>query len=259
MVTLDLFDQLQKDNVIYVEIRFAPLLHLEEGLTPDEVICTVNEAVSEGMKRNDIEARIILCTLRNFSKRQSMQTIKLVEKYLGTHVVGFDIASDEAGFPIDEHIKAFQYAQVQGIPCTAHAGEACGPESVWETLEHLRPQRIGHGVRSAEDKVLLDQLKKDHIHLEICPSSNVQTNVVDAITDHPVDRIYRHGVSMSISTDTRTITNVNLGHEYRLLEGTFQWTDEHFLRCNLEAIEHAFIPEELKINLRTRIVEAYSR
>ncbi|MCG8326495.1 MAG: adenosine deaminase [Chitinophagales bacterium] len=257
MVTLDLFRQLKKDNVLYAEIRFAPLEHLQQGLTPEEVIETVNQAAVKGIEETGVEAGIILCTLRHYSESQSMQVVKLVEQFKEAKVVGFDIAADEAGFPIDNHVSAFNYAREHGIQCTAHAGEAKGAESVWETLEHFGPSRIGHGVRSAEDQKLLDYLKEQHIHLEVCPTSNVQTNVIDAIHQHPADVIYRHGISMSINTDARTITNVTLDHEYQTLAENFGWEHVHFLKCNLEAVEHAFTSPEMKARLRKQLTEAY--
>ena len=258
LVTLDLFEQLQADKVIYAEMRFAPLQHIYKGLTPAEVVQAVNDAVEEGIRDTDVQARIILCTLRHYSAAQSMETVKLVEQFKGTYVVGFDIAADEAGFPIDNHIEAFQFAKANHIHCTAHAGEAKGAESVWETLQHFHPSRIGHGVRSAEDKKLLQFLKKENIHLEVCPSSNIQVNVFDAIENHPADRIYAAGVSMSISTDARTITPVTLSSEYELMERVFSWEKEHFLKCNLEAVQHAFCENSLKELLKEKIIAAFS-
>jgi len=258
LVTLDVFEQLKSDNVIYAEIRFAPLQHLFKGLTAVEVVEAVNEAVKEGINQTGVEARIILCTLRHYSEAQSMETVKLVEQFKGTHVAGFDIAADEAGFPIDNHISAFQFAKANGIKCTAHAGEARGADSVWETLEHFHPSRIGHGVRSAEDEKLLGFLKYKKIHLEVCPSSNIQVNVFDRIEDHSADKIYQSGVSMSISTDARAITPVTLADEYSLLERIFKWNKEHFYKCNLEAVEHAFIDSELKQLLSERIKKEYT-
>lgn len=257
LVTLDLFEQLQADNVIYAEIRFAPLLHIAKGLTPAEVVQTINDAVTEGIQQSGVEARLILCTLRNYSEAQSMETVHLVQKFKGTNVVAFDIAGDEAGFPIQNHIKAFEFANANNIPCTAHAGEAKGPESVWETLQHFHPSRIGHGVRSAEDSTLLNFLKKENIHLEVCPTSNLQTNIFENIEHHAADKIYKHGVSMSINTDGRTVTPVTLSGEYSLLEKVFQWNSEHFLKCNLEAIKHSFIDKALKEQLQKRISAAY--
>jgi adenosine deaminase len=258
LVTLDLFRQLKADNVIYAEIRFAPLQHTREGLTPDQVILAVNEATEEGIEKYSVDAGIILCTLRHYSEDQGMETVELVGKNKGTPVVGFDIAADEAGFPIDNHVKAFQFAKAHNIHCTAHAGEARGPESVWETLRNFHPSRIGHGVRSAEDVQLLSFLKENNIHLEICPTSNIQVNVFDKIEDHAADKIFNAGVSMSINTDARTISNVTLADEYKLLERIFNWNKEHFRKCNLEAIDHSFATMEIKQKVRKRIEAAYA-
>ena len=127
LAVFDLFEQLQRDQVIYAEMRFAPLEHTKQGLSPDEVVATVDKATKEAIGKTGIQAGIILCTLRHYSNNQSLQTIELVEKFRGTRVVGFDIASDEAGYPIDNHVAAFQLANQRGIQCTAHAGEALGP------------------------------------------------------------------------------------------------------------------------------------
>ncbi|MDZ7757061.1 adenosine deaminase [Rhodohalobacter sp.] len=258
LVTLDLFDQLKNDNVIYAEIRFAPLEHTREGLTPEQIVSAVNKATEEGVQRTGIEAGVILCTLRHYSEEESLSTVKLCEKFSNTRVVGFDIAADEAGYPVDNHVKAFEYAHSQNIPCTAHAGEACGSDSVWETLQEFKPSRIGHGVRSVEDPKLIEHLKNHQIHLEVCPTSNTLTKVVSNLEDHPVDQIYRSGVSMSINTDGRTISNVTLKDEYESLHQIFNWTKDHLLKCNLEAIEHAFIGDEMKDALRTKILDGWS-
>jgi len=259
LVTLDLFDQLKNDNVIYAEIRFAPLEHTKKGLTPEQIVSAVNKATEEGVQRTGIEAGVILCTLRHYSEEESLSTVKLCEKFSNTRVVGFDIAADEAGYPVDNHVKAFEYARSHNIPCTAHAGEACGSDSVWETLQEFKPARIGHGVRSVEDPKLMEHLKNHQIHLEVCPTSNTLTKVVSNLEDHPVDQIYRSEISMSINTDGRTISNVTLKDEYESLHEIFNWTKDHLLKCNLEAIEHAFIDEEMKDALRKKIQDGWSK
>lgn len=258
LVTLDLFEQLRNDHVIYAEIRFAPLLHIAKGLSPAEVVQTVNEAVSEGIAKTGVEAGLILCTLRHYSEEQSMETVQLVNQFKGTNVLALDIAGDEAGFPVQAHISAFEFAQKNNIPCTAHAGEACGPQSVRDTLQHFRPSRIGHGVRSAEDPGLLDLLKKEDIHLEVCPTSNVQTNVVDTIRDHPISQIYDHGVSMSINTDCRTISDVTLSGEYNLVQSVFNWEKQQFLHCCLEAVKHSFCDAGVKQRIREKILAGWT-
>ena len=258
LVTLDLFEQLQRDNLLYAEIRFAPLLHTQKGLSAENVVEVVEAAASRGSQATGVEARLILCTLRHFPAEQSMYMAKLVEHFKGTRVAALDIAGDEAGFPLDAHIPAFQYAAQNGIPCTAHAGEASGPKSVWETLEYLHPSRIGHGVRSIEDPALIEHLREERFHLELCPTSNIQTDAYATYAEHPISRLYESGLALSVNTDARTITNITLTQEYEKLHHVFGWDKLHFLRCNLNAIHAAFLPEAVKQRLENQLREEYS-
>ena len=126
---------------------------------------------------------------------------------------------------------------------------------MWETLRLLQPSRIGHGVRSIEDEALMAHLAATGIHLEVCPTSNVQTDVVPAYGDHPVDRLYRRGISLGISTDTRTVTDVTLTQEYERLHDIFGWGAEEFLAVNLNAIRAAFVEPSVKQALEQRLRE----
>jgi adenosine deaminase len=253
LVVEDLFEQLAADGVIYAEIRFAPLLHLEQGLTPEQVAAAVDRATEACIRSSGIDARLILCTLRHFDREQGLVTARLVERFRGSRVAALDIAGDEAGYPIDAHIPAFRYAIEHGLYRTAHAGEARGPDSVWETLREFQPSRIGHGVRSIEDPALVQHLIREHIHLEVCPTSNLQTGISREYAEHAVDELYRAGVPLSISTDTRTITNITLTEEYRNLEEHFGWTDSDLAACNQAAIDAAFVDESVKRDLSARL------
>ena len=257
LVVQDVFKQLKADNTLYAEIRFAPFLHTEKGLSPYEVVEIIEAATAGAVKQTGVEARLILCTLRHYSKEQSMATVKLVEQFKGTYVAAFDIAGDEAGCPVINHIDAFDYAREKGLHITAHAGEASGPESVWETLEQFKPSRIGHGARSAEDAKLVQHLKEKKIHLEICPSCNVQTSMYEEYKDHPVDQLKRKGVSLNINTDCRTIVDITLTREYSKLQQTFGWTKQDFYDCNVNALKAAFIPDALKTKLLDELAEGY--
>lgn len=257
LVVFDLFEQLKRDRIIYVEIRFAPLLHTEKGLTPGEVVDIIEQATSSAIKHYGIHARLILCTLRHYTEAQSMETVELIQTFRNSHVAGFDLAADEAGYPVDQHRKAYAYAHQIGIPCTCHAGEARGADSVWECLRELRPSRIGHGVRSIEDPALIQYIRDQHIHLEVCPSSNVQINLAETYGEHPVDKLYRLGVSLGINTDNRTLSDINLTREYENLTRHFSWGARQFLDCNLHALQAAFIPEELKNELKELILHEF--
>jgi adenosine deaminase len=259
LVTEDIFRQLVDDGVIYVELRFAPLLHLEQGLTPERVVSIVDRSAEDLIRETGLEARLILCTLRHFSEEQSMQTVRLVEQFRGSRVVALDIAGDEAGFPVDAHVGAYRYARERGLHRTAHAGEALGPPSVWETLRLLEPARIGHGTRSIEDPTLVEYLRRDRIHLEICPSSNVQIiPSIEAWEHHPVDRLYRAGVPLNINTDTRMLTPATLTGEYLGLEETFGWTAQDLLDANLLGVEAAFVEPGVKEKLRMQLLDSYA-
>jgi adenosine deaminase len=220
---------------------------------PEAIVAAVDHATEQCIRATGIEARLILCTLRHFGAEQSLQTAHLVHQFAGTRVVALDIAGDEAGHPITPHMPAFRYAIEQGLHRTAHAGEACGPESVWETIQHFNPTRIGHGVRSIEDPILIHRLRHARIHLEVCPSSNVQTRTTSAFAEHCIDRLFHAGISLGINTDARTITDVTLEQEYARLRQHFHWTDEQLTACNHEALRAAFLDEETKSRLQQKL------
>ncbi|MDJ0837428.1 MAG: adenosine deaminase [Acidobacteriota bacterium] len=255
----DLFTQLQADNVIYAEIRFAPHQHQQQGLSPEDVVRIVNEAFDLESANTGIESRLILCTLRHFTAEAAMETAKLVHLFQGTRVAALDLAADEAGFPIEPQVAAFRYAREHGLFRTAHAGEAKGPESVWETLDRLAPIRIGHGVRSIEDPRLVNHLAENNIHLEVCPACNVMIDVYDRLEDHPIDKLYRAGVPLSINTDGRTLPLITQNLQYQMLADTFGWGDTEFLACARNALKAAFLPDNIRQSLMNRLNQYHVR
>lgn len=258
LAVADLFAQLAADNVIYAEIRYAPLLHTQAGLTAEQVVATVTDAVARESAASGIAAGVILCTLRNFDEAQSLTTVRLAANLRGAPVVNaFDIAGDEAGFPLTGHLAAFAFARREGIPYTVHGGEARGPESMWELIRQFRPVRFGHGVRSIEDPALVAYLRDAGIHLEVCPSCNVQINVAPDYASHPVDRLYRAGISLGINTDTRAISDVTLTQEYERMHATFGWDVADFRQANLNAARAAFLPEREREQLVNRLLRGY--
>lgn len=252
-----LLTELAADGVIYAEIRFAPLLHTRGGLHPEAVAETACNALAAGMAETPIQARLIFCTLRQFSEAQSMDTLRLAFKFRQRGVVGFDLAGEEAGFPLDAHIRAFAEAANAGLPATAHAGEALGPESVLDTLIALKPRRIGHGVRSIEDPGLLLHLIREGIHLEVCPSSNIQTGVFPDMAAHAVDKLFRAGVPLSLNTDGRGLTRTTLTAEYLAVRDTFHWTKADFYRMNRQALQAAFCDNPTRDILLATLTSAY--
>lgn len=255
----DVIKQLKLDQVIYAEIRFAPHLHCQKGLTAFEVVQIVTSEADMISKKWGINVKFLLCTLRHFNQKQSFEVVEMVDHFLGKGVVGFDIAGDEAGYSLKPHKSAFKKAYKLDIPITAHAGEAKGFLSVYETLLELKPSRIGHGIRSIEDPDLLKLLRDNRIHLEVCPSTNIQVNVFERYLSHPIDRLKKDGLSIGINTDTRTITNITLTEEYSRLNHFFGWGKRDFIESNLNAIDASFIGPKEKRLLKIELENVYSK
>lgn len=250
VTTIDLMRQLAEDGVIYAEIRFAPQLHRQTGLTPEEVVETVLAAVAEGREAYPVEARLILCQLRPEDTANGLELVRIAEKYRAHGVGGVDLAGDETGYGLGEHIPVFSKARDLGLNITAHAGEAGGAEKVREVVEQLGVKRVGHGVRSIEDEAVVDLLLERDVHLEVCPSCNIQIDVFDRFEDHPVDALVRRGVSVGINTDARGPTDLTLTQEYGRLQEVFGWDRERFRAANIGAIERAFVDDATRAALR---------
>ncbi|OCQ52773.1 Aminodeoxyfutalosine deaminase [Photorhabdus australis subsp. thailandensis] len=250
----DLFIQLKKDNVVYVEMRFAPLLHLRLGLSDRDIVETVLEAMKNASVKYGIEASLILCTLRHFSEDQSLRTAYLVNEYCNYGIVALDLAADEAKYPLNTHLNAFRVVLENGGNVIAHAGEAKGAESVRETINKLNVSRIGHGVRSIENQDVIDLLIERNIHLEICPTCNIICDIYDVYENHPVNLLKRMGVNIGINTDTRTVANITLCEEYSKINRYFDWQYSDFFEINLNALHSSFCSKELKNKLEKEII-----
>ena len=242
-VAYELALDLKKDNVIYAEIRFAPLKHLNGGLSLDEVITSV----LNGLSKVDIETNLILCMMRNDSFNDNKKVIDLAHKY------GFpiDLAGAEAIYKTKDFKELFKYAKSINVPFTIHAGEADGYESIKAAID-FGASRLGHGIKIIDYPDLIMEAKEKGITLEVCPTSNVQTNAVNNLKDHPIKKLYDMNVNVCINTDNRTVSNVTLENEYNKLKETFNFTNEDFLKMNLMAIEASFAQDKEKLKTKLR-------
>lgn len=240
---------LENDDVIYAEVRFCPLFHVEK-LSVDQVVL----AILRGFRRvSSVKINLIFCMIRNFSFEDNLKIIQLTKKYLGNGVCGIDLAGDEAGYKTENFRPLFEMIREKEIPFTIHAGEADSCDSVDLAIE-FGARRIGHGVRSIESMKTIHKLVQKRIFLEVCPTSNINTNVYSNILDHPIHKLVELGVLVTINTDNRTVSNTNLTKEYKLIKDAFGFTDEDLLSFNLNAIEAAFISDEEKDLLREKIL-----
>jgi adenosine deaminase len=216
-IAFELAEDAHGENVRYMEVRYAPMLHTRRGLKLTRVV----EAVLEGLRRAretyGIKANVIVCGIRNISPESSYEMAELAVAYKGRGVVGFDLAGAEADFPPKHHRAAFQLVRDNNINCTIHAGEAYGPESVAQALHVCGAHRIGHGCRLRENGDLLHYVNDHRIALECCPSSNVQTGAVRDLASHPLKLYFDLGLRVTVNTDNRLITDTSVSRELFLV------------------------------------------
>jgi adenosine deaminase len=231
IATLDLLAQFDADNVVYAEIRFAPQIHTQNGHGIEEIVDAVAAAIEEGASRFKVKAALILCLLRPEDATMAARLVDLAGRY--DVIVGLDLAGDETGFPLDAHLAAFSRAREMGLGVTAHAGEAGGASNVAEVVERLGVTRVGLGV--------ITLLRDRNVHLEVCPSCNVQIGLYPDLREHPVAALVEAGLSVGINTDARGVTDLSLSDQYLRLNRAFGWTADDFAARNRAALDHAFV------------------
>lgn len=247
-IAYELSEQLAAENVRYVEVRFAPQFHTEQGLRLEQVV----EAVLAGLKRGEVDfnlqTNLILCGMRHQTVEQNLEVVDLAARYQGQGVVGIDLAGDEQNYPVELHQQIFQQAKKLGLHITIHAGEAAGAGSVAKALQ-LGAERIGHGVRINENPELVDWIRIHQIPLEVCPLSNYQTKVVLEIRNHPVKEYFNQGIKVTINTDNRTVSNTSLTKEYQTIMEEEDFTLVQIKEMIINGAEAAFLPEAEKNQL----------
>lgn len=241
-----LFQKLAKLNVVYAEVRFAPLKHLEKGLTLDDVVISVINGFNKANVESGIMGGIILSLMRGEEYEKNKNVVDVAKKYLGKGVVGIDLAGAEALYPTKDYVKLFSYAKTLEIPFTIHAGEAAGVESIKAALD-IGAKRIGHGVKVIDDEALMERVIKENILLEVCVTSNYQTEAIKR--RHPIEKLYRKGVKISINTDNDTVSGIDINREYaRILQET-KMDIEDLINCNTNSIPFIFADDKTKNKL----------
>jgi adenosine deaminase len=202
------------DNVRYIEIRWGPRLHEKRGLALAEGIAAVSAGATAAARRLGIEVRLICTALRSHDPDENVDLARTAARFLDRGVVGWDLAGPEAAWPDPLlHRRAFEVARAGGLRITVHAGEWDGPAQVRRALA-LEPERIAHGSTAAGDAELEAELIARGVCLDLCPTSNVQAGIVPSVAAHPLARLHRAGVPVTLSTDDLTVSGVTLSREY---------------------------------------------
>ncbi|MGB9376662.1 MAG: adenosine deaminase [Mycobacteriales bacterium] len=268
-VAAECAQDLADDGVVYAEVRFAPELHVEQGLSLHQVIDAVQAGFAQGSAGRNIRVGTLLTAMRHAAR--SLEIAQLAIEYRDRGVVGFDIAGAEAGYPPTRHLDAFHYMQRANGHFTIHAGEAFGLPSIWEALQWCGADRLGHGVRIVDDITVKDDgevelgllaayVRDKRIPLEMCPSSNLQTGAVNSIAEHPIGLLRRLYFRVTINTDNRLMSGTSMSREMDLLATAFgyRWEDLQWFTVN--AMKSAFIPFDQRLSLINDVIKpGYAR
>ena len=258
-VTAELVEDLATDGVTYAELRWAPRLHLQRGLS----VAAVLEAVALGVEGGAALAggspviALIVTAMRSHPPAANVELARTAAEF-GAPIVGFDLAGPEDAWPAPPHAAAFRAAADGGLHLTAHAGEVPGPHRVREVLD-FGVERIAHGVTAAGDPSLMEELRNRDVPLDLCPTSNVQAGVVPGLAAHPLARLHRAGVTVTLSTDDRTVTGTTLTAELAGTADALDLADEELATIALNAFWRGFAPEPLRAPLVRDATVAWDR
>ena len=238
----ELIEDVAKENVRYIEIRYSPILHTEKGMSLGESVEAVREGLQRGRKDFGVESGIIVCGIRNISAAASLKLADLTVRYKNKGVVGFDLAGAEENFPAKDHQEAFYMILNNNINATIHAGEAFGPSSIHQAIHHCGAHRIGHGTRLKENKDLMNYVNDHRITLEVCLTSNWQTRSIRSLKYHPLKYYYDQGIRVTLNTDNRLMSGTTLTKEFLLAHKLFGFKLHDFREMIIMAMKSAFLP-----------------
>lgn len=251
--------RLANSGMLYAEIRFAPLLHTRRGATVDEITASAIDGLKRGLADTGFIAQLILCCMRiDGVEELNYQTVDCVKKYFGKGVCALDLAGNEDGFVYDKYADLFEYARSKKVPITIHAGERGGVEQV-ESAIKLGARRIGHGVHLMDSEKLMKVVKDAGIGIEMCPTSNYQTGAIEDMADYPIRKYLEKGILATVNTDSTVVSSTTIRNEFEFLKAKCGLTIEEKVKCLLNSVNIAFLPDNFKDALRSKVIATLAR
>ncbi len=244
----ELCEDAASENIKYLEVRFAPFLQATENFKITDVVKICLQGLRQGSRDFKIGVGLILCCYRSIPKEANIETVELAKKYTDSGVVAMDLAGDETRYPTRSFAEPLNLAKKYKIPFTVHAGESAGCESIKEAVE-LGASRIGHGVHLIDDTKLMEEIKEKEIPLEMCITSNIQTHVVADFESHPIKKFYDNGVIITINTDDRSVSGIDLTNEYNVAVNRLGFDMSDLIKIIHNGINALFIPNKNKAEL----------
>ena len=251
----ELAEDCARENVRYLEVRYSPMLHTQRGLKLAPIVEAVIQGLRAGERDFGVRSGVILCGIRSIDPAMSLRMAELCVAFKNRGVVAFDLAGAEYNYPAKDHKQAFQLILDNNVNCTAHAGEAYGPESIAQAIHYCGAHRIGHGTRLRENGDLLNYCNDHRIPLEICLSSNVQTRAAPDIASHPLPFFYTYGLRVTINTDNRLVTDTTVSKEMLLIHQSYGFQLDDIKELIIGGFKSAFLPYREKADLLKKVTE----
>ncbi len=248
-IAFELVEDCARENVVYLEVRFAPILHQQKGMRLTAIVDAVLEGLRAGEEQYGVKTGLIICAMRMSDPKYSMLMAELCVMYKNRGVVSFDLAGAEAGNPAADHREAFQLVLRNNVNITIHAGEAYGPESIAQAVHECGAHRLGHAVRLKENGDLLNYCCDHRIPLEICLTSNVQTGAAKEIRFHPLRMYYDYGLRVCVCTDNRLVSGTTVTDELYLAHTELGFTLEEIKDLIVYGIKSSFLHHKPKVEL----------
>ena len=252
-VAYELAEDAARENVRHLEVRYSPLLHRKRRLRYEDIIDPVIAGLAEAGRRLGLTTGVILCGIRSMNPRTSLALAELAVAYKGRGVLGFDLAGQEKDYPAKAHRAAFQLVLKSNVNVTVHAGEAFGAPSISQAIHKCGAHRIGHGTRLHEDPDLMAYVNDHRIPLEVCLSSNVQTRAVRRLAVHPFGDYFRHGLRVTLNTDSRLVSATTVSQEIALAARAFHLGPYDIKRIVINGFKSAFLPYAQKARVLRRV------
>ena len=238
-----------QEGIDYIELRFSPYFMAQpHQLDPTGVVESVLLGLEEGREKYDIQVNAIGIISRTYGPDQGWNELEALLAYKD-QIQALDLAGDEVNFPGELFVDHFREGRKTGWHITVHAGEEAGPDSIWQAIEDLGAERIGHGVSAIQDPILMDYLAENRIGLESNLTSNIQTRVVDSYQEHPLRKFLEVGIPATINTDDPGISAIDLRHEYEQAAPAAGLNEEQIRQAQRNALEVAFLSPEERADL----------
>ena len=248
-----IIDDLSNQNVIYSELFYSPWDFLPNGLSVEEITEAILSGVKQAEQDFPITCHLIVDIVRDYDHTKALDRVHQILPFRDNGVIGIGLGGNEQKYPARLFRDAFKYAGLSGFRLTAHAGEAAGPESVWEAIRDLKSERIGHGVRSVEDPELIEFLKDHQIPLEICVISNLKTKIYSSPQTHPIKYFLEKQLKVTVNSDDPAMFGATITDELLNLYDKMDVSCKEIKLMTINALESAFISKEIMAGLKQKI------